>query len=116
MEAGDQRFLSAWVKCRFGAARASDFPHEDRNPDFPMKSPQKVTFRPWVVAPVSMSVAGLASDSESVILFRLTSLWSQGDTPQETLNPSRTQDTSQVQEGPPGARLTGHKDNWLMSY
>ena len=57
---------------------------------------------------------GLASDGESVILSRLTSFCH--NTPQETLNPSRTQVTSQVQEGPPGARLTGHKDNWLMFY
>ena len=39
----------------------------------------------------------MASDGESVILSRLTSFCH--NTPQETLNPSRTQVTSQVQEG-----------------
>ena len=84
---------------------------------FPRNLPKRSHFRPWVVAPVSMCVVGggwLASDGESVILSGLTSFCH--NTPQETLNPSRTQDTSQVQEGPPGARLTGHKDNWLMFY
>lgn len=56
----------------------------------------------------------MASDGESMILSRLTSLCH--NTPQETLNPSRTQDMSQVQEGPLRDRLTGHKDNWLMFY